>query len=142
MRRFIFVLVAASAALSQGPASAQEVKWRHDYNAARREAEQKNLPLVVDIGTENCYWCNKLEAITFHDPSVADVMNNRFIPLKVDAQRNPALTDALRIDFERDKPIVHDVGHGRVVKGDRLQLIAPVAVLRADVDDQGQVLLL
>ena len=97
MRGFIFVLVVASEALSQLPASAQEVKWRHDYNAARREAEQKNLPLVVDIGTENCYWCNKLEAITFHDPAVAEVMNNRYIPLKVDAQRNPALTDALRI---------------------------------------------
>src|SRR5437870_1442633 len=97
MRRFIFALVAASSALGQAPALAQELKWRHDYNAARREAEQKNLPLVVDIGTENCYWCNKLEAITFHDPSVAEVMNGRFIPLKVDAQHNPALTDALRI---------------------------------------------
>ena len=71
MRRFIFALVAASSALGQAPALAQEVKWRHDYNAARREAEQKNLPLVVDIGTENCYWCNKLEAITFHDPLAA-----------------------------------------------------------------------
>ena len=97
MRGFIIVLVAAFGALSQSPVTAQEVKWRHDYNAARREAEQKNLPLVVDIGTENCYWCNKLEAITFHDPAVAEIMNTRYIPLKVDAQRNPALTDALRI---------------------------------------------
>src|SRR5215470_11774984 len=97
MRRFLLILLATSCSLASSTAWAQEVKWRHDYNAARREAEQKNLPLVVDIGTENCYWCNKLEAITFHDPSVAEVMNSRFVPLKVDAQRNPALTDALRI---------------------------------------------
>jgi thioredoxin-like negative regulator of GroEL len=96
MRGYLFILVAASLAWS-GPASAQEVKWRHDYNSARREAEQKSLPLVVDIGTENCYWCNKLEAITFHDPGVAEIMNTRFIPLKINAQQNPALTDALRI---------------------------------------------
>jgi thioredoxin-like negative regulator of GroEL len=97
MRRFLLIFLATSCSLTGSPISAQEVKWRHDYNAARREAEQKNLPLVVDIATENCYWCNKLEAITFHDPTVAEVMNSKFIPLKVDAQRNPALTDALRI---------------------------------------------
>src|SRR5260370_35739068 len=98
MRGFLkFLLLAISWVDAQSMVTAQDVKWRYDYNAARREAEQKSMPLVVDIGTENCYWCNKLEAITFHDPAVAEVMNNRYIPLKVDAQRNPALTDALRI---------------------------------------------
>ncbi len=76
---------------------AQEVRWRYDYNSARREAQEKNLPLVVDFGTENCYWCNKLDATTFHDPTVVAVMNDHFVPLRVDAQRNSALTDALRI---------------------------------------------
>jgi thioredoxin-related protein/outer membrane protein assembly factor BamD (BamD/ComL family) len=78
-------------------AQAQEVRWRYDYNSARREAQEKNLPLVVDFGTENCYWCNKLDASTFHDPTVVASMNEHFVPLRVDAQRNPALTEALRI---------------------------------------------
>ena len=77
--------------------SAQEVRWRLDYNSARREAQEKNLPIIVDFGTENCYWCNKLDSTTFHDPTVVATMNERFIPLRVDAQRNSALTDALRI---------------------------------------------
>jgi thioredoxin-like negative regulator of GroEL len=98
MRGFLkFFLVAIAWAFTQSLATAQDVKWRSDYNAARREAEQKNMPLVVDIGTENCFWCNKLDAITFHDPTVAQVINNSFIPLKVDAHRNAALSDALRI---------------------------------------------
>jgi thioredoxin-like negative regulator of GroEL len=92
-----FILVTTSWALCLTTASAQDIKWRYDYNSARREAEQKNLPLVVDIGTENCFWCNKLDAITFHDPSVAETINGKFIPLKVDAHRNAALSDALRI---------------------------------------------
>jgi thioredoxin-related protein len=76
---------------------AQEVRWRYDYNSARREAQEKNLPLVVDFGTENCYWCNKLDATTFHDPTVVAAINEHFVPLRVDAQRNSALTEALRI---------------------------------------------
>jgi thioredoxin-like negative regulator of GroEL len=98
MRGFMkFLLLAMAWAFAQSMATAQDVKWRYDYNAARREAEQKSMPLVVDIGTENCFWCNKLDAITFHDPAVAEVINSKFIPLKVDAHRNAALSDALRI---------------------------------------------
>jgi thioredoxin-like negative regulator of GroEL len=92
-----FFLLAMAWVFAQSMATAQDVKWRYDYNAARREAEQKSMPLVVDIGTENCFWCNKLDAITFHDPTVAEVINSKFIPLKVDAHRNAALSDALRI---------------------------------------------
>ncbi|HEV2949581.1 MAG TPA: DUF255 domain-containing protein [Gemmataceae bacterium] len=92
-----FFLLAIAWVFAQSMATAQDVKWRYDYNAARREAEQKSMPLVVDIGTENCFWCNKLDAITFHDPTVAEVINSKFIPLKVDAHRNAALSDALRI---------------------------------------------
>lgn len=78
-------------------ASAQEVTWRHDYNAARREAVDKGRPLVLDFITANCFWCSKLEATTFRDSAVAKVINDRFVPLKVDAQQNPQLTEALRI---------------------------------------------
>src|SRR5260370_3502702 len=98
MRGFLkFLLLAISWVDAQSMVTAQDVKWRYDYNAARREAEQKSMPLVVDIGTENCFWCNKLDAITFHDPAVAEAINSKFIPLKVDAHRNAALSDALRI---------------------------------------------
>ncbi len=80
-----------------GSISGQEVRWRTDYNAARREAVEKSLPLFLDFGTENCFWCKKLDGTTFRDPSIAGLLNERFIPLKVDANRESALADALHI---------------------------------------------
>src|SRR6516165_9817254 len=80
-----------------GLASAQEILWRKDYNEARREAEAKNLPLVLEFSTESCFWCRRLEATTFQEPTVVRLMNQRFIPLKVDAYRDAMLTQALRI---------------------------------------------
>lgn len=69
-------------------ASAQEIQWRTDYVAAREEAKQRNLPLFLDIGTANCTWCRKLDSSTFRDPEVAKALNNHFIPVKIDADRD------------------------------------------------------
>src|SRR5438309_6591091 len=72
--------------ISHASGKAQEVRWRTDYNTARKEATQKNRPLVLDFGTENCPWCKKLDATTFQEPAIAGLMNERFIPLKLDGK--------------------------------------------------------
>lgn len=97
-RPLIRALVAQTALfLLPALASAQEVSWRTDYNRARQEAAEKGLPLVVDIGTENCYWCKQLDLRTFKEPALAAYLNERTIPLRVDATRTPALVEALNI---------------------------------------------
>lgn len=78
-------------------ASAQPVLWRHDYSAARREAADLGRPLLLDFGTDNCFWCVKLDNTTFRDPAIAALLNERFVPLKVHAPENPTLTQALHI---------------------------------------------
>ncbi len=86
-----------SAVRSPQSAFGEEVDWRSDYNTALREAAEKNRPLVIDFGTENCFWCKKLDAITFKDPAVISMINERFIPLRIDANRDAPLAEALRI---------------------------------------------
>ncbi|VTS02117.1 DUF255 domain-containing protein [Tuwongella immobilis] len=77
--------------------SAEPIAWRTEYNAARQEANQKNRPLLIDIGTEACTYCKKLDLTTFQDPTVMTLLNQRFVPLKVDGNLEPNLTQALRI---------------------------------------------
>jgi thioredoxin-like negative regulator of GroEL len=79
------------------PPNWTDLRWRTDYNSARKEAAEKGLPLLIDFGTEECHFCRKLEAITFRDPKVATLMNNRFVLLKIDADREPALANHLNI---------------------------------------------
>jgi thioredoxin-related protein len=83
--------------LSAQEEAAGEIQWRTDYNAARREAEVKNKPLVLDFGTENCYWCKRLDTTTFRDPAVMRLINASFIPLRIDAEQEANLTQLLRI---------------------------------------------
>jgi thioredoxin-related protein len=79
------------------PGYAQEVQWRSDYNAARKEAQEKNLPLMLDFGTDTCFWCKKLDQTTFHDASVVELLNVHFVPLRINAQKDAPLADALHI---------------------------------------------
>ncbi len=76
---------------------AQEVRWRHDYNAARREAAERRLPLLLDFETDRCLWCQKLDATTFRDPTVVALLNESVVPLKVDGHKSAALVELLRI---------------------------------------------
>jgi thioredoxin-like negative regulator of GroEL len=71
--------------------------WRADYGSARKEAVDKGKPLLLDFGTESCTWCRKLDVTTFRDPSVVSLLNDQFVTLKVDAEREPMLTQALRV---------------------------------------------
>jgi thioredoxin-related protein len=91
------LLVAVNVCFLAMPAGAQEVQWRYDYNVARKEADKKGLPLVIDFGTEDCYWCKRLDTDTFRDPAVAKMMNEKFVPLKVDANQEAQLTRMLGI---------------------------------------------
>ncbi len=93
----VLVFHSAFCILHSAFARAEEVSWRNDYNRARQEAAEKGLPLVVDIGTENCYWCKQLDLRTFNDPELAACLNRKTVPLKVDAQRSPGLAEALNI---------------------------------------------
>lgn len=77
--------------------SASEIQWRSDYNTARKEAEAKSRPLVIDFGTENCFWCKRLDASTFIDPTVVSLMNEKFVALKIDADREAQLAQSLQI---------------------------------------------
>ena len=96
-RRLFAGSILAGILLSAGRVQAQEVRWLTDYNAARKAATEKNLPILVEFETENCFWCRKLEGTTLVDPRIVQILNEKFIALKVDAHKDPQLAEALRI---------------------------------------------
>jgi thioredoxin-like negative regulator of GroEL len=92
------ILAAASILAVPSFANAQtDIRFRNDYNETRKEADQRGLPVVIYCTTDNCSWCLRLQRETFADPTVAKVMNERFVPLKVHAMQEPRLVEMLRI---------------------------------------------
>jgi tetratricopeptide (TPR) repeat protein len=104
--------------------SAKEIEWRYDYGKARQEAIDTGRPLVIDVGTENCFYCKKLDMYTFRDPAIVVQMNERCIPLKVDAERQPDLAGKLRI--QNYPTLVYASPDGRVLGSQEGFVEAPV----------------
>jgi thioredoxin-related protein len=88
----LMVLLALS-----GSAFAQGVSWRTEYPRALKEASDSGKPLFVNVGTENCYWCKQLDLRTFKDAELVAVINERCVPLKINASESTYLVQALRV---------------------------------------------
>jgi tetratricopeptide (TPR) repeat protein len=101
-----------------------EVEWRTDYGKARKEALEKGRPLVIDFSTVNCYWCKQLEQRTFVDAAVVALLNERCIPLHIDAVRSPELIEKMNI--QNYPTLVYASPEGRILGFQEGFIEAPV----------------
>lgn len=94
MRALTIILLSATAALTAEP-----VTWRSDYTQARKEAADAKKAVCLVIGSDNCFYCKKLEGVTLADSAVATSLKNGFVTIKVQASNDPELVKALRINL-------------------------------------------
>jgi uncharacterized protein YyaL (SSP411 family) len=68
--------------------------WGPDALVAARE---RDVPLLVSIGYSSCHWCHVMERECFEDERIAQLMNERFVCVKVDREERPDV-DALYME--------------------------------------------
>lgn len=67
-------------------AGAQDkIKW-HTIEEAIQLASQEPRVIVIDVYTDWCGWCKRMDATTFSDSEVVEFMNKQFYPVKLNAQ--------------------------------------------------------
>ncbi len=69
------------------------VDWHPWGEEALQKAKDENKLLIVSIGYAACHWCHVMEHESFEDSTVARVMNEFFIPVKVDREERPDVDD-------------------------------------------------
>ncbi len=77
----------------------EKIKWRTDYNMARKEAEARNLPIFIDFFRDPCPPCIRMDQTTFSDPRIAAILNEKFIPLKINGPVERVLIEKLQIEL-------------------------------------------
>jgi uncharacterized protein YyaL (SSP411 family) len=65
------------------------VHWRMWGEAALREAQALNKPILLSIGYAACHWCHVMAHESFEDETTAAVMNELFLNIKVDREERP-----------------------------------------------------
>jgi hypothetical protein len=60
--------------------------WDDDSFAAARE---RDVPVFLSIGYSACHWCHVMQEESFQDDAIADLLNEHFVPVKVDREERP-----------------------------------------------------
>ena len=65
------------------------VNWYPWGTEAFENASRDQVPIFLSIGYATCHWCHVMAHESFEDEQVAGILNEGFIPVKVDREERP-----------------------------------------------------
>jgi thioredoxin-related protein len=63
----------------------EKVKW-YSIEEAIQLTNREPRVLMIDVYTDWCGWCKRMDANTFSDPAIASLLNSQFYPVKLNAE--------------------------------------------------------
>ncbi|MEO6168327.1 MAG: DUF255 domain-containing protein [Chitinophagales bacterium] len=88
MRRITFLFMVTGLLLSlhlSAQNKTEGIKWM-SITEAEKLSTQHPKKILIDIYTDWCGWCKKLDATTYKDPSVVAYLNANFYAVKLNAE--------------------------------------------------------
>ena len=67
----------------------QAVDWYEWGDEAFARAKAEDKPILLDIGAVWCHWCHVIDRESYENPQLAAIINQLFIPVKVDRDERP-----------------------------------------------------
>src|SRR4051812_22722965 len=65
------------------------VDWRPWGEEAFAAARALDRPVFLSIGYATCHWCHVMEEESFEAPDIAQILNERYVAVKVDREERP-----------------------------------------------------
>jgi thioredoxin-related protein len=86
----IVLLTSSGDTTAESPAVA-EVKW-HSFDEGVALARQENKKILVDVYTDWCVWCKKMDKEVYTNGAVGQTMTSNFIAVKLNAESQKGVT--------------------------------------------------
>src|SRR5215469_5231428 len=67
------------------------VNWYPWGEEALARAKAENKPIMLSVGYSACHWCHVMERESFENEAIAQIINDNFVPIKVDSEERPDL---------------------------------------------------
>ena len=106
------LVIIPSLAFSQEAKFHKNIPWAD----ALKMAKKQNKHIFVDAYTDWCYWCKVMDKKTFTDAKVIDVLNNKFISVKLDAEKGEGIQFASRFNISGYPTVLFFSPNGMLVK--------------------------
>src|SRR5262250_2736245 len=65
------------------------VDWYSWSQEAFDKARSEDKPIFLSVGYSTCHWCHVMEHESFENDSVASILNEHFVSIKVDREERP-----------------------------------------------------
>lgn len=92
---FVGVAIVAVLALQSGDSSAQtntaELSWK-SFDEGIALAKSQNKKMLIDVYTDWCVWCKKMDKEVYTDAKVKEILNTKFVLVKLNAESDKQLT--------------------------------------------------
>jgi uncharacterized protein YyaL (SSP411 family) len=73
------------------------VDWHPWGDEAFTRAREDDRPILLSVGYSACHWCHVMAHESFEDDATAELINEHFVPVKVDREERPDV-DAVYMD--------------------------------------------
>jgi uncharacterized protein len=67
----------------------QPIQWQEWGPEAFAQAAREDKPVLLDIGAVWCHWCHVMDRESYEDETLAPLINERFVAVKVDRDERP-----------------------------------------------------
>jgi len=74
---------------SPRPSRAGQINWQPWGEGAFLRAQAENKPVLLAISAVWCHWCHVMDETSYSDEAVIGIINDSFIPVRVDSDRRP-----------------------------------------------------
>ncbi|HXM59503.1 MAG TPA: thioredoxin domain-containing protein [Terriglobales bacterium] len=75
----------------------QPIRWHEWGEQAFATAQRENKPILLDIGAVWCHWCHVMDRESYDNPEIAEIINQRFIAVKVDRDERPDIDSRYQV---------------------------------------------
>jgi len=69
---------------------ASKIKW-YTIQEAAKLSKKKPKKIFIDVFTDWCGWCKRMDATTFTNPVIIDYINQKYYAVKLDAERKDTI---------------------------------------------------
>lgn len=97
----LFTAFIATVTIAQAP-----VRW-YSFEEALEMQKVEQRKIVIDVYTQWCGWCKRMDKSTFQKAHIANYLNDKYYPVKLDAEQKED------INFAGQKFSFVDQGKGR-----------------------------
>jgi uncharacterized protein YyaL (SSP411 family) len=75
------------------PPALTTVAWREWGDAAFEEAAAGVKPILLVLTATWSHWCHEMDRRAYADPAIASLVNDRFVPIRVDTDLRPDINE-------------------------------------------------